>query len=217
MGKLIKLDRTKKRRDKKYNPYKNNPLDKQLTKALTELDGAIETDEKGAPKLDEAGKPIFKDSIEWDTNSAQIHAIWSCIKILLDQKLVPPNEIDAAFDLMATYARLDRPASTKDYTVQLPVNYFVGTWHILNTCRKFSLFSKDKGMSKAIDGLTLWFAEKIDQYHYVKNHEEIVNDVDPTKVHLLGTPPNKQKNEGYYSEGANKTVSLDNPQDRIDS
>jgi len=216
MGKLIKLDRTKKRRDKKYNPYKNNPLDKQLTKALTELDGAIETDEEGTPKLDEAGKPIFKDSIEWDTNSAQIHAIWSCIKILLEQSLVPPNEIDAAFDLMAMYAKLDRPDNTKDYKVTLPINYFVGTWHILNTCRKFSLFSKDKGMSQAIDGLTLWFAEKIDQYHYVKNHEEVVDKVNPSNLHLLDTPLNKQKNVGYYSEGSDKPVQLENPQDRTD-
>ena len=81
-------------------------------------------------------------------------------------------EQDAAFDLMEIYAKAHRPDSKSDFMMTLPVNYFVGTWHILNTCRKFHLFSEDKALDTAIDGLTMFFAKKIDLYHAVKRAEK---------------------------------------------
>lgn len=172
MGKVIRLKRAKNRRDKKYDPYKLNPI-KGLTK---ELENAIETDDKGEIKLDSAGKPIFKDHIEWETDGAQIMAIWTCIKAVLEEKIVPPNEVDACFDLMGIIAKLHRNGS-KVYKVQLPINYFVGTWHILNTCRKFLLFNDDKPMMKAVDGLTMMFARKIDAYHEIKDRERKEDEI----------------------------------------
>jgi len=174
MGKVVKLRKAKDRATKKYNPYKLNPLTNKLESAVrgSGLESAIVTDEKGDIKLDDAGKPVFRDVIEWETTGGQIMAIWTCIKELLDQRLVPPNEQDAAFDLLTLMATLHRN-STKTYKASLPINYFVGTWHVLNTCRKFDLFKEDKPLSASIDELTLWFAERIDIYHVVKKGEKV--------------------------------------------
>lgn len=205
MGKVVSIARAKKRRDKKYNPYKTNPLNNELTKAVngSGLEDAIEKHEDGSVKLDSAGKPIFKDIIEWNTNGAQINAIWTAIKAIITEKLVPPHELDAAFDLMAIVAKMHRMGS-KDYKVSLPVNYFVGTWHILNSCRKFNLFGDDKEMATAIDGLTMWFAQRIDMYHHVKSQE----------VKLETTPrPKLGSKIEYYSEDVAK---LDEGQDPPD-
>lgn len=209
MGNLVKINRAQKRRDKKYNPYKNNPLDKALDKAVSGKDfqDAIEKDKDGNIKLDAAGKPVFKDVIEWESSSAQIHAIWECIKILLDQRLVPPMEIDAAFDLLEVYAMLDRPRSTKQYKISLPINYFVGTWHILNTTRKFGIFSKDHKMETSITDLTFWFADKIDQYHQIKKNENIEEEVKPSKLHMLESPKNvEQKVKNHYANTNTKQL-----------
>lgn len=178
MGKVANIARAKKRRDKKYDPYKTNPLNKQLTNAVngSDLDSAVEKNEDGSIKIDEAGKPVFKDVIEWESDSGQIMAIWTSIKTCLEEKVVPPNEIDACHDLMLVYANLHRNSS-KPFMVSMPINYFVGTWHILNSCRMFHFFEKDKGMDSAIDGLTMWFAERIDMYHEVKRREKVEDDI----------------------------------------
>ena len=91
MGNLTK--RAQKRKDKKYNPYKLNPLKGKLNGALIgdELESAVEKTEKGEIKLDSAGKPVFKDQIEWETNSAQIMAIWNCIKVFIGREISAPN------------------------------------------------------------------------------------------------------------------------------
>jgi len=159
-----------------------------------ELDSAIETNEKGEIKLDSAGKPVFKDTIEWETDSAQIMALWTCTKALLEERVVPPNEIDAAFDLLTIYAKAHRPTTSKPFKFSLPVNYFVGTWHILNSCRMFHIFKDDKRMDEAVDGLTLWFAQRIDMYHEVKRKETMEEKCNPKDI--LSLP--KKSNSDYY-------------------
>ncbi len=205
MGKLIHLkDKTLKRRDKQYNPYKTNPLGKgELTRAISgnELKGAIELDEKGDIKLDEAGKPIFKDAIEWETDNAQLNAIWTCIKALLEEKLVPPFEIEASFDLMTMIARLQREGNNQKFKAVVPINYFVGAWHILNSCRKFDIFSEDKPLSEAIDGLTMDFAKRIDMYHEIKRRESIKEEVSPDNILKLS----KKMLTPYYDSGKKET------------
>lgn len=182
MGKVKSLVAARKRRDKKYDPYKSNPLHNKLTNAVkgSGLEEAIETNDKGEIQLDPAGKPIFKDCIEWDTDSAQIMAIWTSIRVCLEEKIVPPNEIDACFDLMELYSREHRAGSTKSYKITVPINYFVGTWHILNSARMFGLFKEDKPLDVAVDELTLWFARKIDTYHEVKRREDVEDKAAPS-------------------------------------
>lgn len=181
MGKIIKF--AKKKRDKKYDPYKllrkKNEEMGELSKNL--LQEAVEYDEEGSIKLDEAGKPIFKDSIQWETDGPQIMAIWTCHKAALEQRIVPPNDIDAVFDSMTLYAKEHRDTN-KPYTITVPINYFVGTWHILNTCCKFHLFKDDPSLNTAINGLTMWFAERIDMYHEVKRREKVQDEVSPNDV-----------------------------------
>ena len=183
MGKVVSLAKAKKRRDKKYDPYKANPLNKKINKALSvpTYKDSIELTEKGEIKLDEAGKPIFKDIIEFETTTGEINAIWTCIKACLEEKVVPPNEIDACFDLMAIIAKLERE-STKPFKASLPINYFVGTWHILNSARMFHLFEDDKALDQAIDGLTMKFARQIDVYHEIKRRETVEKDVSPKNI-----------------------------------
>lgn len=198
MGKITKVkNKAIKKRNKKFDPYKTNPLNKKLTKALKgeekALRDAMDLDEDGSIKLDSAGKPVFKDSIQWDTNSAQIMAIWSACKAALEEKIVPPNEQDAVFDLMAMYAKEHRDGSTKNYTIAVPINYFVGTWHVLNSCRMFDLFHNDKKLSEAIDGLTMWFAERLDMYHSVKKAEKIEEEVSPDNILKLPERVNHYK------------------------
>lgn len=202
MGKVKSLIAAKKRRDKKYDPYKLNPLHNKLTNAVkgSDLETAIERNEKGEILLDSAGKPIFKDCIEWDTDSAEIMAIWTAIRACIEEKIVPPNELDACFDLMEVYAREHREGSTKKYKITIPINYFVGTWHILNSVRKFHLLADDKSFDEAIDRLTLWFAKRIDMYHEVKRREKIEEKVKPADILRPSGGKVIEFNKDYYKE-----------------
>lgn len=170
------------KRAKKYNKYKNNPLDKKLVNAGKDLIDAVEMDDKGQVKLDSAGKPIFKDTIEWDTENAQIVAIWTSIKAVIEERLVPPNDLDAAFDLLEVYAKMQRKSNKGSFKVSLAINRFVGTWHVLNSARMFDLFEKDEALSKAIDELTMWFARQIDIYREVKRREKVEENVSPDDI-----------------------------------
>jgi hypothetical protein len=186
MGKVVSLSRAKNRRDKKYDPYKLNPLSTKLTKAVS-------TDET---------KPKF-DVMEWESSSAQIHAIWTCFKIALETtNVVPPNEAEACIEIMAEIAKLDRKTK-KPYKVSLPINLYVGTYHVMNACRMFHVFHEDQAMDKAIDGLTMDFAKRIDLYHEVKRRETVEEKVKPDNILSL-------TNKSYYKDSTPK-VSLEAP------
>lgn len=165
------------------------------------LEEAMSKDEKGNVETDSAGKPIFKDKIEWMTDAAQITAIWTATKAALEAGIVPPNEEDACFDLLELYAK-EHINSSKPFKIIVPINYFVGTWHVLNSCRMFDLFNDDKALSSAIDDLTLWFANRIDMYHEVKRKEGLIDKVNPEAVLNHA----KLESKSYYPEVANTPV-----------
>lgn len=181
MSKLTKY--AKKKRDKKYDPYKMVKRQNKKLESMSEqlLKEAVEYTDNGEIKLDSAGKPVFKDVIQWETDGPQIMAVWTCYKTLLEERLVPPNEEEAAFDAMSMYAKEWRDTNKK-YTITVPINYFVGTWHVMNSCRKFGLFHHDKPLAKSIDGLAMWFAKQIDMYHEVKRREKVQDEASPSKV-----------------------------------
>jgi len=125
--------------------------------------------ESGDVTTDDIGRPVFKDQIQWDTDTAELSAILECCNKVLENRVVPHEEVDGVFELMEKVSRLESPK--RQYTATLPVNYFVGMWHVVNTCRKFDLFSDDKYVSKAIDGLAVKLARLIDLYHVAKRTE----------------------------------------------
>jgi hypothetical protein len=174
----------------------DDPYQKALEQAMTK-------DEDGNVEVDSAGKPIFKDRIEWMTDSSQVLAIWTAIKASLDAGIVPPDEQDACFDLFELYAKEHR-VSSKGYKISVPINYFVGTWHVLNSCRVFDLFKDDEPLDKAMDELTFWFAKKIDTYHEIKRKEDVEDSVRPEEVFkhskVLANP--------YYPKVANIPFSV---------
>jgi hypothetical protein len=202
VGNLVK--KAIKKRDKKYDPYKrlkkeHRELVKHTEKVLMQ---AVEYDEKGDIKLDDAGKPVFKDSMQWETDGAQMMAIWTCHKAALEHHAFPPQEIDAAFDNMMLYAREYRETN-KPYTLTMPINYFVGTFHILNFCNAHGIFESDKKMKKAVYELAVWFEDRIKMYQEVKRREQVQDEASPEDILKL---PNGRNNS--FEEFQNKVLEF---------
>jgi len=218
MGRIIKFNKTKKKRDKAYDPYK---ILKSKTRDLLEkeqeiLSNAMEVDENGEVRLDESGNPVFKGCIEWMTDSAQIMAIWTTIKAVLEalKEDLDSETRESFINLMIMYAKEHRYGSTKSYAISVPINYFVGTRHILNTAAAFNVFKDDPEMGKAVYGLEYWFSEKIDMYQYVKKKEQVEETSSPDEILSL---PKKHSNVKYYSEEEAKTTKgLHQSQDHSD-
>lgn len=151
------------------------------SKEITVDPSIYEKDEQGEVKTDDTGRPVFKDRIEMETNTAEHRALWTCIKAVLENGVVPEPELDAVFILMENLASQERD-SRKPYKITLDINYFVGLWHCVNTSRKFDLFNEDKKMSEAVDGLALKLAGYLDAYHKVKNFEKTVEEASPKDI-----------------------------------
>lgn len=137
--------------------------------------------EEGEVKTDDIGRPVFKDKIKMETNTAEHRALWTCVRAVLEEGLVPEPEIDAVFELMEDLANQEKD-SRKPYNIILPINYFVGMWHCVNTCRKFDLFNEDTEMNVAVDGLALKLAGYLDHYHSVKSFEETLEVASPKDI-----------------------------------
>lgn len=152
----------------------------------TNLTKYKKTDE-GEVALDDTGRPVFNDQIQMETNTSEHRALWTCIKAVVEEGLAPEPELDAIFKLMEDLAMQEKD-SRKPYNITLDVNYFVGLWHCVNTCRKFDLFNEDKGMNVAVDGLALKLAGYLDTYHSVKNFEETLEVASPKDI--LNLPKN---------------------------
>ena len=187
---------------KKFDPYKafkkDGDTDELVEYSKEALKDSVEYDEKGNIKVDEAGKPIFKGFIQWRTDRPQLEAIWTCCKAALHERLVPENELDAAHDTMMLYAKEHRDSGKRrNFMITVPINYFVGTWHLINTCRKFRLFEEEgTKFEKKIDELAMWFAEQIDMYHEVKRMEKVQNEASPDDVLKL---PRKENNNKFQN------------------
>jgi len=192
------------------NPLGSNEYYKKFEGDQKQLIDAMELDEKGEPKLDKNGKPIFKDSIQMMTNAPEMSAINMCCQELLSQGLVPEPEIEAVFDYMLKVATLhDKNGHKRKFLVTIPINYFVGMWHVVNSCRKFDLFNKDKKLSKAIDGLAEKLARKIDIYHEVKRREGILEEASPDDV--LSLPKQHTTNDNYFGEESKPGLAVAPP------
>lgn len=145
---------------------------------------AVILNKDGSAKLDDNNLPTFIDSMEWPTNNAQLSAILTCCKALLDQELIPHTEAEGVFGLMDKVAALEKPnRPTLDFNAELPINYFVGMLHVLNMTRQFELLGKE--VNASITTLALDLARRIEAYHAIKNKEDIM-DTKPEEVKSRG-------------------------------
>lgn len=148
------------------------PVAEKLTdQEKKHLASIYEVDENGEPLLDDNQKPIFKEVLELRLTGHEVKLGYDCGKHLLEQGLVPEPEIDSVMHLLDILANNHRPTRQK-YTVQLPVNYVVGFWHTVNSCRKFDLYAKQKDLSRRVDALAIRLASYMDAHHKLKNREE---------------------------------------------
>ena len=125
-------------------------------------------------KMDDNNLPVFRDSMEWPTNNGQLKAIVECCMAVIEAGIVPPNDVEGVFGLMDIIAKLERKRFIGDFNAEIPVNYFVGMVHVLNTFRTFQLHDGDKGMENAVNVLALDFARRIDAYRSIKDRENIM-------------------------------------------
>lgn len=138
-------------------------------------------------ETDQHGLKIHEDMINFKCNQGDLKFIHKTICMVLERGLVPEPEIPPVFTLLEMLGEREEKVFETGHLF-LPVNYFVGMWHALNTARKFGLYAivKTKGKSKAkiarrnvessyncryLDKITMKVAESIDKYHKVKQHE----------------------------------------------
>lgn len=164
-------------------------VQKQVEKNLIDIN-AIELDQKGSAKLDEAGKPIFKDVIQWNGSNSQIMAIWEAIKALLEENIatkgnvILPEDVDATHKLMMLIAEQWKAGEHREYTCELPVNYMVALCHVLNASAQLTPIAKDKEYKEAVQKLAEAFAVEVEGYRR-KKKEEAKNKMEHTPDEVL--------------------------------
>lgn len=122
-------------------------------------------------KLDENGLIIHEEGIEFKCSHNDLLFIHTVCKDMLEANLVPPMEVDKVITLMEMLAEQEKKAW--DYgCFFLPINYFIGMWHCLNTGRSFDIYSKNKTKANTLDQITYRAAEQIDLYHAIKVGKE---------------------------------------------
>ena len=136
-------------------------------------------DDKGEAVLDDNNLPQFHDSTTWMTNNAQLTAIWTCGKALLQEGLVPQQEEAGIFGLMDRIAKLEKPnRPTLTFEAELPINYFVGMVHVLNMARQYELLGAKAQPS--LDVLATDLALRVDAYRSIKNKEAVMEKAPET-------------------------------------
>lgn len=180
--------------------------DKKTTKKLKEVEKAINKavlidEETGEVVMDESGYPMFKASIEWKTFGGQIMAIWKCCEHLLNEGLVPQEEVEGVFELMFKLGEIHKDTN-KEYFAMLPINYFVGSWHIMNLALRVGIYKEDTKLQKAIEDLATFFATRIDQYHNIVEKETIID----TNNELVEIANDMRARKGI-SEQVKRTIS----------
>jgi hypothetical protein len=130
----------------------------------------VKIKEEEEVKLDETGRLVHDDSINFRCSHKDIIFIHETIGLVLEKGLVPEPEIGPIMVLLDMLANAE-PDTHKHGCFILPVNYFIGMWHGLNTARKFGLYSQQfKQKEKHLDHLTTQVARSIDAYHTIKSH-----------------------------------------------
>ena len=155
-------------------------VQKAINDNLIKID-AVEVDDKGNAKLDKAGKPVYKDFISWTGNNAQIHAVWTAIKELLEARGVLPDDVEATLYLMEMIAKQERPAHNGDFPCELPVNYMVALCHVLGAALQITTIKNDKKYSESLEILREFFAVEVEGYRR-KKREESAMDLAPEEI-----------------------------------
>lgn len=143
--------------------------DKDLVESNEEKDIVVFGEK--ADHLDEHGRIIHEDKINFKVIHKDLIFMHETLRMVADKDLVPPDEVGPFVTLLEMMA--EQEADVHRYEcLLLPVNYFLGLWHGLNTARKFSLYlpqwvKKDKHL----DWITTNVAKYLDKYHMVKSHE----------------------------------------------
>lgn len=154
--------------------------------------------------LDEHGRVIHQDKIQMQLQHKDLIFIHQATRDLMQKGLVPEPEIGPCMTLLDILAESE-PHVHKHGVLILPVNYFVGMWHVLNSCRKFSIYSQQwKKKDKKLDHITTVVASYIDKYHTVKEHEAKEDAVEkaPAPREIFKSLGNSQKGKiKYIGEG----------------
>jgi hypothetical protein len=112
--------------------------------------------------------------------------MWNTIKDTLEgggnlmgKGIVPPHEINKAFELMKLLAEQDKD-TRKEFKIKLPINYMMGLWHCLNSARKFWIYKEDADKDRYLTDVTLKVATILDIYHKRKENEGFMSSVRPS-------------------------------------
>lgn len=169
-----------------------------------ELAHYMKLDNDGNIELDEARKPIFDAGIEWYTNNSQLILIWTCAIECLNERLVPFDDIGAVMELIEKIAHFQQPNNSKPYRVKLPINYFVGTWHVLNTSIKTGIMRGEKKTEQLLEETTMFFAKQIDMFQSIKKQEMMSDQKHPLLMQakqpaFIDTEKNKEELNKYIN------------------
>jgi hypothetical protein len=121
--------------------------------------------------LDQHGRPIWEDKIVFKLQHKDLIFMHQTIRLVMEKGLVPPEEVGPCMTLLEELAVQESEVHKKSGLI-LPINYFVGMWHALNTARMFSLYSQQfKKKDKHLENIVMRIAKRLDEYHTVKSHE----------------------------------------------
>lgn len=151
---------------------KNKKLD-EIAELAQDTDKYV-LDEKGNVKIDEDTQlPIFKDAILLKVTPYDLNGMVLCLQDLLTDKVIPPNEVGAVFDLMENLAKQE--TNERKFSISLPVNYCAGLWHCLNLAKDLDIYSKNQKSKVWLKETTHRVAEFLDVYHSLKKKSDIID------------------------------------------
>lgn len=182
---------------KDYNPFEK----KEVVDSEKKYNEGILVNKDGEIQTDKHGVPIFKDYIEVRTNSSDLLTLWESCKALLEENLkgmiLLQSDADGVAGLMELIGDKYRDGSKSSYVVAFPVNYLVGSLHVLNMCRMFSI-----GETKELDRIALEFSRVLDAYRSIKDKEKMAESSPST---LIG----KEANPVYFLNKFDEVKSLE--------
>lgn len=195
-------------------PQKEN---KALEEANKDLDSRFIKDSEGNVLTDENDMPVFRDRLGIKITNKDLKFIWQCIADLLNynvefyqeslrnnqaeldkrgitstkavgRHLVMPEEVPRLISVMEMLAGQEKKTN-KQFMLELPSNYFYGTWCALKEIMALGMYNQYAGKKKWLEDITMGFAKILDSYHEVLRQEKIednikVEDLADTKTPL---------------------------------